>query len=64
VQSLCYPPIEDYTDIFYMIEEGDNSSIECKMILNGPKFTRKMHGLGLIFIDFYVPALTQRLSIT
>jgi hypothetical protein len=47
-----------------MIDKGDVPSIQCKMSLGGPKSMRKGHGLSLIFIDFYVPALTPRLNIT
>jgi hypothetical protein len=34
------------------------------MSLREPKFMRKVDGLSLIFIAFYVPALTPRLNIT
>jgi hypothetical protein len=37
-----------------MIGEGDIPSIQCKMSLMGPKSMRKVDGLSLIFIDFYV----------
>jgi hypothetical protein len=47
-----------------MIDEGDIPSILCKMSLGGPKSMRKVNGLALIFIDFYVPARTPRLNIT
>jgi hypothetical protein len=50
----CNPLIEDYTEIFYMIDEGDIPSIHCKMVLRGPKSMRKVYGLSLIFIDFHV----------
>jgi hypothetical protein len=33
MQSPCNPLIDDYTEIFYMIDEGDIPSIPCKMIL-------------------------------
>jgi hypothetical protein len=49
--------IEDYAEIFYMIDEGDISSIQCKMSIRGSKSMRKIDGLSLIFIDFYVPEL-------
>jgi hypothetical protein len=38
VQYPCNPLIEDYTEIFYVIDEGDIPSIQCKMSLRGPKF--------------------------
>jgi hypothetical protein len=62
VESACNPLIEDYTEIFYMIDEGDISSIQYKMSLRGPKSLRNVGGPSLIFIDFYVPALTPRLN--
>jgi hypothetical protein len=64
MQSPCNPLIEDYIQIFYMIDEGDIPFIECKMSLRGPKYIRKVDGLSLIFIDFYVPAVTPRLNST
>jgi hypothetical protein len=62
VQSPCNPLIEDCTQIFYMFDEGDNPSIRCKMSLRGPKCMRKVDGLNIILIDFYVSVLTTRLS--
>jgi hypothetical protein len=47
-----------------MIEEGDIPSIQYKMSLRGPMFMRKVDVPSLIFIDFYVPALTPRLNST
>jgi hypothetical protein len=64
VQSPCNPLIEYYTEIFYMIDEGDILSIQCKFSLRGPKSMSKVNGLSLNFIDFYVPALTPRLNST
>jgi hypothetical protein len=64
VQSPCNPLIKDYTEIFYIVDEGDIPSIWCKMGIRGPKFMRKVDGLSLIFIDFYVAALTPYLSST
>jgi hypothetical protein len=62
VQSPYNPLIEVYTEIFYMIDEGDVPSVQCKMSLSGAKSMRKFDGLGLIFIEFYVPALTPCLN--
>jgi hypothetical protein len=62
VQPLCIPLIEDYTEIFYVIDKGDNPSIQFKMSIRGPKSMRKVDGLSRIFIDFYVPVLTPRLN--
>jgi hypothetical protein len=47
-----------------MIDEGDIPSIQCKMGLRGPTSMRKVDDMCLIFIDFYVPALTPRLNST
>jgi hypothetical protein len=60
VQPPFNPVVEDYTDIFYMIGEGDIPSVQCKISLWGPKSMRKVDGVILIFTEFYVPALTQR----
>jgi hypothetical protein len=47
-----------------MIDEGDVPSIQCKTSLREPAFMRKEDLLNLIFVVFYVPALTPRLSST
>jgi hypothetical protein len=47
-----------------MIDEGDIPSIQCKMMPRGPESMRNTDGLSLIFIYFYVPALTPRLNTT
>jgi hypothetical protein len=47
-----------------VIDEGDIPSIQCKMSLREPESVRKIDGLSPIFINFYVPALTPRLSST
>jgi hypothetical protein len=47
-----------------MIDEGDILSIQCKKNLRGPKSGRKVDGLSLIFIDFYVTTLTPSLNST
>jgi hypothetical protein len=47
-----------------MTDEGDILSIQCKMSLRGPKSMRQVGGLSLIFIDFYVLALTPHLNST
>jgi hypothetical protein len=56
VQSPSNPLLEDYTEIrvFYMIGEGDISSIQCKMSIRGPKSMSKVDDPSLIFTDFYV----------
>jgi hypothetical protein len=64
VQSPCNPVIEDYTEIFYMLDEWDIPCIQYKTSLRGPISMRKVNGLSLIFIDFYVPALTPCLNST
>jgi hypothetical protein len=45
-----------------MIDGGDILSTQCKIGLKGPKSMRRVDDLSLIFIDFYVPALTPRVS--
>jgi hypothetical protein len=62
VQSPCNPLIEDYIQIFYMIDEWDIPSVQCKMIVSGHKPMRKVDVLSFILIDFYVLALTSRLN--
>jgi hypothetical protein len=47
-----------------MIDNGDILSIQCKMNLRGPKSMRKIHGPSLIFINYYVSALSPRLDST
>jgi hypothetical protein len=47
-----------------MFDKAGIPYIQCKMSLGGPKSMRKMIGLSLISIDFYVPALTSRLKST
>jgi hypothetical protein len=54
MQPCSNPLIEDYTEIFYMIDKGDIPSIQCKMPLRESKSMSKVGGLRLIFIDFYV----------
>jgi hypothetical protein len=51
VKSPCNL-IEDYTQIFYMIDKGDILSVECKMSLRGPKSMRKVGCLSFILICF------------
>jgi hypothetical protein len=60
MQSL----IEDYAKISYVTDEGDIASIQCKMSIRGSKSVRKVDGLILIFVDFYVLELTPRLNNT
>jgi hypothetical protein len=45
-----------------MTDEGDIPSLQCKMSLWGPTSMRTVDGLSLIFIGFYVSALTTRLN--
>jgi hypothetical protein len=47
-----------------MVDKWDILSIQCKMSLGGPKWMRKIDGLTLIFIHFYVPKLTPHLNST
>jgi hypothetical protein len=64
VQSQCNPLVEDIRENFYMIAEGDITSIDYRMSLSRPKSMREVHYLSLIFIDFNVLALTPRLNST
>jgi hypothetical protein len=47
-----------------MITKVDIPSIRCNMSFREPKSMRNVDGLSLLFIDFYVLALTPRLSST
>jgi hypothetical protein len=47
-----------------MIDERDIPSIQCKVSLMGLKSVRKVDGMSVVFIDFYVPALTPLLNST
>jgi hypothetical protein len=53
---------ENYTEMLYMIDEGDVPSVQCNMNLNGS--VREIDGFSLIFIDVSIPALTPRLNST
>jgi hypothetical protein len=64
VQSPCNPLIEDYTEIFHMIDKEDIPSFQCKMSLRRPKSVKKVDSVSLIFIDIYIQALTPRLNST
>jgi hypothetical protein len=44
--------------------KGDILSIQSKMSLRGLKSMRRVDDLNLIYIDFYVPALTPHLNNT
>jgi hypothetical protein len=47
-----------------MIDKGDIPSIQQKTSHRGPKSTREVDDLSLIFIDFYILALTPHLNST
>jgi hypothetical protein len=49
MQSPYNPLIEDYTKIFYIIDEEDVPSVESKMILKGPRSMRKVDGMSFMF---------------
>jgi hypothetical protein len=51
VMSMC-SLIDDYTQIFNMIDKGDILSIQCKMSLRRPKYMRKVDFLSFILVDF------------
>jgi hypothetical protein len=50
VQSPCNPLIENYTQIFHMVDEGDILSIQCKMNLRWPKSMGEVYGLNLLHL--------------
>jgi hypothetical protein len=47
-----------------MLDKGDILAIQSKISLIRPKSMRKVDGLSLIFISFYVPVLTPYLNST
>jgi hypothetical protein len=53
--------LSDYTKIFHLVYKGDVPSFQCKTILDRSMPAREIDGLSLVFIDFYIPALTPRL---
>jgi hypothetical protein len=61
MQSPC-PLVEDYTEVFYMIHEGNISSIQSEMNLRWSKSMREADSLMFIFIDFNVPVLAPCLN--
>jgi hypothetical protein len=67
LRSFLYPSpgnplIKGYTQVFYMIHEGDVPSVQCELRLRWSKSMRNADGPSLILIDFNVPALTPRLN--
>jgi hypothetical protein len=60
MQSPRNPFIRDYTEVFYMIYEGNDPSIHCKTSLDRLSSMEEIDGLSLISIDFYVATLTSR----
>jgi hypothetical protein len=49
VQSPCNPFIEDYTEVFYMINEENVTSVQCEMSLGWSKSMTEVDGPSLIF---------------
>jgi hypothetical protein len=64
VYSPCNLLIEDYNQIFYIIDEGEIPFIQYEMSLMGRKSMGKADVLSLILIDLYVPALTPGFNST
>jgi hypothetical protein len=62
MQSPCEPLVEDYTEVFYMIHEGDVPSIQCEVNLRWSKSVREVDSPNYTFIDFNVPALASRFN--
>jgi hypothetical protein len=56
MQFPYIPIVEDYTKVFYMIQEGDFPSVQCMTNLRWPKSMWEADGPKFIFIDFNVPA--------
>jgi hypothetical protein len=62
VQSPCDPLIKDHTEIFYIIYKWNVPSIQCKTTLWCSNSMREVDCQSLVFINFYVPALTPCLD--
>jgi hypothetical protein len=62
MQSPCNPLVEDYTEVFYMIQKGNVPSVQCEMSLRWYRSMREVDDPSFIFIDFNVPALALRLN--
>jgi hypothetical protein len=58
INSPCNPPVKDYTELIYLIYKLDVPSVQCKMFLRRSNSVREIDCLSLIFIDYYVRALT------
>jgi hypothetical protein len=50
----CDPFMKCYTDVFYMIYEGDVPSIHRKTSLDRLSSVGEVESLNLTFIDFYI----------
>jgi hypothetical protein len=64
LSSILLTRQQHILSLFYIIDKGDISSIQSNMSLRGSKSMRKVDGLSLILIDYYVPGLTPRLNST
>jgi hypothetical protein len=53
--------LHGHTEIFYIIYKRNVPSIQCKKRLRFSNSMSEIDFLSLVFIDFYVPALTPRL---
>jgi hypothetical protein len=51
--------IENYTELFYVIHKRYVPFFQRKTILYQSTTMREIDGLGIIFIDIHVPALTS-----
>jgi hypothetical protein len=56
--SPCNFLVEDYTEIFYTIYEGNIVSVQCKKGLRWSNSIGEVDCLGLFLIDFNVSLLT------
>jgi hypothetical protein len=61
VKSPCNSFINDYTQAFYVIHEGDVPSVQYEMNLRWCKSMREVDGPSFTLIDFNVAALTPQL---
>jgi hypothetical protein len=64
MQSPCNFLVKHYSGEFYVIYEGNVTSVLCEMNLRWSKSIREVDGPSFILIDFNIPALSPRLSST
>jgi hypothetical protein len=62
MQSTCNPLVEDFDQVFCMINEGGVPPSHCEMNLRWSKSIRYVDDLSFILIYFNLPALALRLN--